>query len=380
MNTAVMERSNSVLYVALVGLIVTLGIAGANLLSMGHAAFNTTSVGMMWGLPIVTYDYFLLTSTGLAMIASLGLLFNVRAFYPVLKRCAWLALAGLVGGVAVLMLELGYPLRALYAIPLNFQIASPLFWKVLLVGAYLVLLLVMIARMNQNGWTRTTVKVPAIALLIAALGVTMIAGSVYGMMAMRPFWFGGEIPIVFLVESLLGGLAFTIFFTYLAYGFNQSAMPDRTRSLMTGVMPGIFALVILVHALFVAARVATGLWSNAAGLEVWQYIVRTPLFHFEVWIGLVLPLLLMIMPGTRNKGGVQIVAAALVMLSLFIARYDYIVGGQMVPLFKGSWAPGLIDYVPSLTEWMLLLMAIFLANVIYALGEKSFRLGATPSE
>jgi molybdopterin-containing oxidoreductase family membrane subunit len=58
------------------------------------------------------------------------------------------------------------------------------------------------------------------------------------------------------------------------------------------------------------------------------------------------------------------------MVSLFISRYDYIMGGQLVPLFKGAWAPDLLRYVPSFTEWMLLLLAIFLANVVNAFGER----------
>ena len=73
--------------------------------SEGHAAFNTTNLGLHWGLPIVIYDYFLLTSTGLAMIAALVILFDSEAFRPIVKRAVWLALAGLAGGVVVLMLE-----------------------------------------------------------------------------------------------------------------------------------------------------------------------------------------------------------------------------------------------------------------------------------
>ncbi len=42
----------------------------------------------------------------------------------------------------------------------------------------------------------------------------------------------------------------------------------------------------------------------------------------------------------------------------------------MVALFKGSWAHGLLNYTPSLTEWAVLATAVFLANVVYALGER----------
>lgn len=364
-------RPNIVLTVAVIGLVVTLGLAGMNLMSQGHTAFNTNSVGVSWGLPIVTYDYFLLTSTGLTLVASLSLVFGIRAFQPVAKRCVWLAIAGLAGGVIALMLELGYPVRAMYGIVLAFQTGSPLFWKVLFVLAHFILLLVLFSRMQGGGGS---VRGIAAAQFIAALGIALIAGSVYGMMAMRPFWFGGDVPVAFLIESFLGGLAFIIFFSYMAHGFNASSMPADLRAAMGGTLGATFAVVIALHAAFVGARVITGLWSNAEGLEVWNYISSRPLFHVEIWLGIALPLVLMASSSTRQNPTMQIAASALVMVSLLISRYDFIIGGQMVPLFKGSWAPALLSYQPSTTEWLILLVAIFLANVVNAYGEWKFDL------
>ncbi|CRI67723.1 putative Polysulphide reductase, NrfD (fragment part 2) [Thiocapsa sp. KS1] len=63
------------------------------------------------------------------------------------------------------------------------------------------------------------------------------------------------------------------------------------------------------------------------------------------------------------------------MNALLISRYEYIIGGQLVPLFKGSWAPALLSYAPSPTEWLLLLVAIFLSNAVNAFGEVTLRLG-----
>jgi formate-dependent nitrite reductase membrane component NrfD len=96
----------------------------------------------------------------------------------------------------VLFLELGYPIRALIQAPLNLQFASPLFWKILLVGAYSLVLVLVLARISTSPSRAATPWVPLLAtlLVILALLITLVAGSVYGMMAMRPLWFGGEIP------------------------------------------------------------------------------------------------------------------------------------------------------------------------------------------
>jgi molybdopterin-containing oxidoreductase family membrane subunit len=377
--TATMARSNTALWGALVGLVVTGAFVLYRLASAGHAAYNTTSNGIQWGLPVVVYDFFLLTSTGLAFVAAIALILELPDFGTIVKRCLWLAICGLVGGATALFLELGYPLRSLWAIPLNFQTKSPLFWKVLFIGFYVIVLLALVARVVRPGWTARSVRALAILLLISSVGVTMIAGSVFGMMAMRPFWFGGEIPVAFLIESVLGGLAFAIFFTYMAHGFSQANLPAGIRALFTGRMPVVFAAVIVAHALFVGARVVSGLWSNADGLQVWDRVVASPLFHFEIWLGIALPLVLMLSPGLRTKGGVQVLTAVLVMLALFMARYTFIVGGQMVPVFKGSWVHGLVQYTPSAAEWVLLLMAIFIANVVNAFGERRYDLSQAPA-
>src|SRR3970040_607107 len=59
-----------------------------NLLTEGHAAFNTSS-DMAWGAPIAFYLFFLLTSSGLSIIASLDSVFGLRVFYPIAKRAVF---------------------------------------------------------------------------------------------------------------------------------------------------------------------------------------------------------------------------------------------------------------------------------------------------
>lgn len=357
---------------ALILFLVAGGFALSQLMSSGHAAFNTTNYGVFWGLSIVTYDFFLLTSTGLAMVAGFFHLLGMESFKPIAQRALWLSAAGLVGGVAVLFLELGNPWIALYAIPFGGQIHSPLFWKVLLVGAFAVVLaLALLGMIGKRDGGRSGLA--AIAALLA-LGITLVAGLVYGMMGMRPMWFSGEVPVVFLIESLVGALGFVMVFSHLAVGFDHDRMDGPTKALFSGPIATLFASLIALHLMLHVGRAVTGAWSNAEGLQVWDHLMAGPLF----WIALLgctaLPLLLMLMNGTRTSGAMQVLAGLLVMVGLFISRYEFIIGGQMAPLFKGSWQRGLIDYVPSNTEWALLAMAIGLANVLY--GFAAWKLGA----
>lgn len=350
-------------------------VAGAylsiQLMQYGHAAFNTTNYGVFWGLPIVTYDYFLLTSTGLVMLAGAWYLLGWETFRPAARTALWLGLVAILGGVVVLVLELGNPWIAIYAVPLNLQTSSPLFWKVLLVAVYMLALsLALLGTIVDNGRKFTSLFAKMAAIL--ALAITLVAGLVYGMMAMRPIWFSGEVPVVFLIESLVGGVAFVMFFAHLPVRFRHDTLGAERQRLFAGPLPLLFAALIALYLILHMGRAVTGYWTNAEGFQVWRHILAGPLF----WIGVlgcgVLPLMLMLLPGTRVRSEIQMLSGLLIMVGLFIGRYEFIIGGQQVPLFKGSWQQGLIEYIPSAAEWALLALGVGVANAVYAFAAWKF--------
>ena len=360
-----------------IGLVVSLGIVLFNLMSEGHRAFGTSSQ-IPWGLPVSTYVFFVLTSTGLTFVASLAMVFGIKGFYPIAKRCIWLAAATLIAGFASLGMEIGHPFRMLWALPLSFQVASAMWWMGVFYTIYLVLLLLKFQRINAGDWDSGASRNLGIASFVSVVLAHGTLGLVFGMMAMRPFWYDGLVPMYFLVTAALSGAAFAILFTYLAYGFSQDNMPAETRALMVGAMPKAFAATIGIAGLFLIFRMISGLWSNLEGLEVFQMIAGSPLFHIELWLGLVVPFVLMTMAGTRNQANMQALAAALVIVGLFIGRYEFVVGGQVVPLFKGLWQQGFVPYTPSLSEWMLTLLAVSVTLFGFGLGEKLFRMADSP--
>jgi molybdopterin-containing oxidoreductase family membrane subunit len=70
---------------------ISFAIVSYMLFTEGHAAFNTSS-DVAWGAPIAYYLFFLLASSGLSIIASLDTVFGIKVFYPIAKRCVWLAI------------------------------------------------------------------------------------------------------------------------------------------------------------------------------------------------------------------------------------------------------------------------------------------------
>ncbi len=370
--------NGTVLTVGAAAAVLTAAFALYMLMTEGHASFNSTSDGVMWGLPVAAYVFLVLSSTGLTMVASLAMVFGFRAFYPVAKRCVWLAVATLIGGFVALAFEIGHPFRMLWALPLSFQFASPLYWMGVFYLLYLLFLLWKFSRLRAGDWDSPASYRLGVASFVSVVVAHGTLALVFGMMAMRPYWYNGLAPVHFLIAAFGSGVALAILVSYLAHGFRQEAMPADLRALMTGPMPKLFAAILAVMLFAALARTITGVWTNADGAEVFEWTTRSAWYWLALLGGLVLPLVLMLSVGLRGQAGMQIAAAALALLGVAIDRYQYVVGGQIVPLFKGTWVPNFIPYVPSLTEWALALLGLALAAAIYAVGEKRFDLGATP--
>jgi len=375
---AVSRISNLRLIVGVVGLVLGV-IAGMALLSGGHATFNTSST-LVWGLPVSSYVFFVLTSTGLTFVASLAMVFGMKDFYPIAKRCVWGALITLIIGFISLGLEIGNPLRMLWAIPTNMAVSSPLWWMGLFYLAYMVLLIGKFLLINKGDWDSSQSRMVGIASFVAVIIAHATLGSVFGMMGMRPFWYGPMVPVYFLITAFLSGLAFIMLFINLDYGVDQANMSEGARKAMSRHVPTIFAIVLGLVIVFTVAKTATGLWTNSPEVKIpTQYQVSSLLFNFELWIGMVLPFFLML-SAKRSEAMTQVIAGGLVIVALFIGRYEYVVGGQLVPLFQGSWQPDLIAYTPSMTEIGIVVLAVSVGILLYAFGDKKLNLSATPNQ
>jgi len=349
------------------------------LLTEGGAAFNTSSDGINWGLAVSTYVFFALISSGLTFIASLSMVFGLKEFYPIAKRCIWLAIITLVAGFTVLALELGHPFRMLWAMPAGMQYLSPMFWMGVFYLIDLALMLVKFYLMEREDWDSSLSQTLGIASFVAVVLASGMLGLVFGSMVMRPMWYGSFTSVYFMLSAALSGAATIVLAIYVAYGFSQERMPEPLRSMASGdVLPKIFATLIGIALVSVAVRMWTGLWSNLDGLEGFHGLVRSPVFHLEVWAGLILPFVLMLSPAMQRQARWQITAAALVLLGMFIDRFQFLVSGQAVPMFKGAWASGLTEYTPSFTEWMMTAIGFAIVFACYGLGEKLFKLEATP--
>jgi molybdopterin-containing oxidoreductase family membrane subunit len=351
------------------------------LIFVGHSSFNTSSDGINWGMAISTYVFFALTSSGLTMIASLSTVFGFKQFYPIARRCVFLAIITLVSGFAVLALELGHPFRMLWTIPTGMQVMSPMFWMGVFYTIDLVLLVIKFYLMWQDDWDSDFSHFIGAAGFVAVILASGMLGLVFGSLVMRPMWYGSFTSIYYMLTAALSGAAAIVVTTYMAYNFDRSRMSPALRDLAGGQeLPKVFATLIGITLVMFLTRFWVGLWSNLDGMDGFAKLARTPLFHIELWLGLVLPFFMMLSPSMQTRMKYQMIAAFLVLGAMFINRYEFIISGQLVPMFKGAWINSLEGSTPSATEWALTIMGVGLSLALYALGEKLFHLSSTPPE
>lgn len=377
------SHARSVANAWLVTCVIVGGLSGAymlyQLMTVGHSAFNTSSDGVNWGLPIATYVFFALTSSGLTMIASMATVFGFKQFYPIVKRCIWLAIITLAAGFAVLAFELGHPFRMLWAMPTGMQVVSPMFWMGVFYTIDLVLLIIKFYLIMKGDWDSSFSKFIGAAGFVAVILASGMLGLLFGSVAMRPMWFGSFTSIYYMLTGALCGAAAIVLTTYMAFDYKTSNMPADLRVLAeTDQLPKVFATLIGITLVMIVTRMWTGLWSNLDGFEGFHILFKSPLFWIELLLGLVVPFWMMLQSSMQVRVGPQVVAAFLVLGGMAINRYEFIVSGQLVPMFKGTWVNSLTPYFPSTTEFAMALFGLAFALGGYAIGEKLFYLSDSP--
>jgi len=352
---------------------VGLGFVFYMLFTEGHAAFNTSS-DMAWGAPIAFYLFFLLTSSGLSIIASLDSVFGLRVFYPIAKRAVFLSLLCLIVGFSLLALEIGRPFRMLWALPFSFQIRSPMWWMGTFYSIDLVLLFIKFYLIHTGDWhSRFSHFIARLSFVICILAPGTL-GLVFGMMAMRPAWFSNILPMYFILSGFTTAVSFLLFFTSLLPRDETKA--PNINHLYREILPRLFFIALLAVIGVRVGQIITGLWSNYEGMEAHWLQLQSPFFWIEIVAGLVLPTALMAFDSINRLPLVQFVAASLFNTGIFFSRLEFLIMGQKVPLFKGYWA-GYVEYWPSATEWMLLPAGCGIFLFLYGAGNWLLRLSDT---
>lgn len=376
------NKTVSNIWMGLFLLLSLFGVYGVgNILLNGHGTLGITRT-VPWGILISTYVFFVVSSTGLCLISSMGHVFGIEKYEVIGKRAIILAIFTLVCGFIVIGMELGHPLRMLLYNVISPNFNSAIWWMGTLYGIYLVFIAIeffFLMKHNHKG-----AFYAGLGGFLAGISAHSNLGAVFGLLEARPFWHGPYLPIYFILSALISGCALIIIILNVAHK-GPSNLPARDSEALLGISK-IFGLLIGILIFFDIWKLVTSIYG--APPEKYETVMQlisgslsTNFWFFETLLGLLIPFFI-ILATKGNNLKASLVAAVSAVIGIFFMRYDLVIAGQLYPMraatpgsgVQGAAANGFVAYAPSFTEVSIVIGAISFCCFLYLAAEKFLNL------
>ncbi len=376
-----LESSSSWKYSAAVflcGLLAVAGVAaGVHSIAAGHEHTFGVSREVPWGILIAAYVFFVVTSTGLCIVSSIGHVFGFKNFNPIAKRAVFLSVATIVAGFLVIAFEIENSWRMPVGNVIGANPTSNIWWMGTLYGAYLFFMMIEFIMLQKE--QHRTATMFGLAGLLTGIVAHSNLGAVFGLLGAREFWHGPYMPIYFITSAAMSGCVAIIFFTYLAYRANNWEMSEDMKHSITSVAK-LGALMMAVILFFTSWKMITGVTGEPPGKYTAMMALIDGPYSLNFWagevgLGMLLPFALILAVKGQNMR-VLFAASVAGMIGIFFMRYDLVIVGQLVPHYHGMGLvdyPELFTYMPSLHEIVITLGGFGFCGFLFLAGEKLFR-------
>ena len=344
---------------------------------LGVAGYNNQAFWAVYEANLVT---FIGLSYGGAVVSAILRLTGAPWRAPLTRIAEATALVTLLIGMAFALVHLGRPERIweLFVTP---NLSSPIVWDFVAISTYLFATIIFLyfplipdfaiarrwfasdsrrARLYgalSRSWLGTTRQKARLhkALGIVAIMIIPLAVSVHSVLSWafsltsRPGWDSSIFAPYFVVAALYSGTALVIL---VVAGFRrwfglQEIITPRHLVRLSFIMTALGAAYLyltfadMLQGGYVGEQ---GVPALIAQLLTGQYAIAFWMFVFG---GCIAPLLLVAIPRTRNQKGV-LVAAALVVASLWLKRLLIVVPTATQPLIAGGWGAYHFTWVSTL--------------------------------
>lgn len=345
----------------------------------GHIATGMTNQ-VVWGLPHVFAIFLIVAASGALNAASIASVFGQAPYKPIARLSAVLAMSLLIGGLAVLVLDLGRPDRLLVAMT-TYNFKSIFSWNIYLYTGFLAVvaayLFVQMSRIDYK-----YVRVVGTAAFLWRLALTTGTGSIFGWLVARPGYDAAIMAPLFIAMSFSLGLAVFILVLVALFRLSDRKIGDALLHRLGGLL-AIFAAGVLY---FTVVQHLTALYAaEHAGFE--RFILRDGghvTFYFwvvQILIGGILPIALIYLPYFRDAKSEPVWASICVIIGGLAQIYVIVVGGQMYPMeiFPGyevssSFFDGaVVGYAPKWPEIVLGLGGVAIALMTVGVAAKILR-------
>lgn len=368
--------------VAALGVIVLIGLSSA--FHMEHEGHHVTGMNnqIVWGMPHVFAIFLIVAASGAANVATVGTVFGKTIYQPLGRLSAFLAAALLVGGLIVLLLDLGdmAHVEEMARGYLNFK--SIFAWNMILYSGFMAILAIYLwTMMDRSKLAKSLYKPVGYANMMWRFILTMGTGSIFGFLVARQYYDAAIMAPLFIAASYVYGTAIYTLLLMATYKFTGRELGDAVLNRLRYSLAIFIALTLFLEFI----RHITNLYATEHhGVEL--FILTgdfSGLFWYgEVLIGAILPMFLIWCRFLKNNRLALALAALLAVVGGFFFIYVNLIGGQAYPLIlfpnadvTSSFADGVVNhYTPTLDETLLGVAGFALSIVLVVVAMKVLRL------
>ena len=353
------------------GLLVLIGLASSAY--MEHEGHYVTGMNnqIVWGLPHIFAVTLIVIASGVLNIASMSSAFNKKLYKPLAPLSALFAIAFLIAGLIILVLDLGRPDRLIVAMT-TYNFKSIFAWNIFLYSGFFVILSIYIWTMLDFNVSRFSSTVGKLAFGWRII-LTTGTGSIFGFLVAREAYSTAVLAPLFIIMSLLYGTA--VFYILLRIISKMQNINIPTE--ITVNIRKLIIIFLIANIYFLILYRITNLYISKQ-IAIEKFILLdgggyTTMFWLgQVGLGLLIPLIYEL-SNKENRNFPLTLTSIMIIVGGFFAVAVIIIGGQAFPLNifpdhtiieSTFFDNGIHGYTPSIYEYGLGIGGTSLALII----------------
>ena len=363
------------------------GIGGLAAFYMEHNGHWVTGMNnqIVWGMPHVFAVFLIVAASGALNVASIGSVFNKKIYKPLAPLSGLLAIALLIGGLLVLVLDLGRPERLIVAMT-TYNFKSIFAWNIILYNGFIAIVAIYLWTIMDRKVNRYY-KTAGMAAFIWRLILTMGTGSIFGFLVARQGYDAAIMAPWFIIMSFGFGMAIYILVLMDAFRRDQRPLGDAVMLRLKNLL-GIF---VAANLFFMVIYHLTNLYGTENHAFEAFILLEGGIYTVMFWVGQVLvggllPLAILFHPALGMQRSWLTAASLMVILGGLATMYVIIIGGQAFPMslfpdktiidtgFYDGVGGAIAAYTPSLPEVLLGIGGVSVALIITVIGMRMLKI------
>jgi len=366
------------------GLLVLVGAWAFN--TMHHEGHHITGMNnqVVWGIPHVFAIFLIVAASGAANIATIGTVFGKKIYQPLGRLSAFLAAALLIGGLIVLLLDLGSIGHVIEMAKGALNFKSIFAWNMILYSGFIGIIAIYLwTMMDRRKVAKSLYKPVGIINMVWRFALTMGTGSIFGFLVARQYYDAAILAPLFIAASYVFGTA--IYTLVLMASFKLTGR-DLGNSVLNRLRYTLATFIVMVLFLELTRHLTNLYATEHHAVEAYiltgDSIFTTLFWYGQIIMGSLVPMFLVWCRFLKNNRTALVVAAVLAIMGGFIQIYVILIGGQSFPLVlfpnaevSSTFFDGVNNaYTPTAPEFLLGMGGVGLAIAMVIVGMKIFRL------